>query len=169
MRPGQKNYNTVMTVVVCPAGYHPQPSSQVTHLSLIYWPPAGLLPYYSPYPLSSPRSCPSHWPWSRYLLMSRLHCPLLWCDAHFDKDYQLFAVTGAAPDTRHVSAAESEDQQIDNINYRRFSADPSQHSLWSNVSLKTPLSEKNPVQIFTDLDQKWETFVQQNRRCLWTF
>ena len=70
-------------------------------------------------------------------LCFQLHRSLLGCDAHFDKDYQLFAVTGAALDsldTRHVSATESEDQQIDNINYRRFSADPSQHPLWSNVS-----------------------------------
>ena len=73
-------------------------------------------------------------------LRLKLHCSLLWCDAHFDKDYQLFAVTGAALDTRHVSATESEDQRIDNVNYRRFSADPSQHSLWSNVSLKNPFT-----------------------------
>ena len=76
-------------------------------------------------------------------LCFQLHRSLLGCDAHFDKDYQLFAVTGAALDsldTRHVSATESEDQQIDNINYRRFSADPSQHPLWSNVSLKKPFT-----------------------------
>ena len=73
-------------------------------------------------------------------LRLKLHCSLLGCDAHFDKDYQLFAVTGAALDTRHVSATESEDQRIDNVNYRRFSADPSQHSLWSNVSLKNPFT-----------------------------
>ena len=73
-------------------------------------------------------------------LRLKLHCSLLWCDAHFYKDYQLFAVTGAALDTRHVSATESEDQRIDNVNYRRFSADPSQHSLWSNVSLKNPFT-----------------------------
>ena len=45
-----------MTVVVCAAGYHPQPSSQVTHLSLIYWPPAGLLPYYSAAPEAVPHT-----------------------------------------------------------------------------------------------------------------